>query len=327
MGEYRRNLPRRQGRGKTESDILGNRQQLSPRPGRRCRPQPPRATHQPEDGRDRQEQREQQHGCGHPQPGGQRLRRRSSRRPRITRLIRPPILPGGRSSALGGKRRGLRRGNRGGDAGDGQVGIARHGTTAGGRLERHPADPVEVELRPGVEIVGGDSVDAVALDIRIEGASLLEADGHPGRDSQAARHHRHGRSEVDAIAALRGEELRDDVHPGAVIAVVDRGALRIRECTPAEILLQGDGLGIIARLVHRDRARGTRNDRREIVREAQEFAEATRNHNAGRRKLFRGRTRNDAPHLVVLSQDRLARAGHGEAARLPIPVPRQPADL
>ena len=77
-------------------------------------------------------------------------------------------------------------------------------------VERHPAEALEVDLDPGVRVVGGDQPAAVAL-LLARGV----AEGHPGRHAGRPHQHRHRPGVLLAVAAAQPEEVDQVVAAGA----------------------------------------------------------------------------------------------------------------
>ena len=118
-------------------------------------------------------------------------------------------------------------------------GRVRRRSDAGGRagrrggLEAHPADALEVDLRPGVRVVGAHDVAAVLLLL-----ARREADGDAGRDAERAGHHGHRRGELHAVAALALQERDDRLGAVLVAGGVGRQVLGVDEVRPAQPVLQ-----------------------------------------------------------------------------------------
>ena len=66
-------------------------------------------------------------------------------------------------------------------------------------------------------------------------------------DAERAGHHGHRGREVHAVPLADLQELRDDVHAVAVVALLDRGRLGVREQVAAEPLLERPGLLVVGR--------------------------------------------------------------------------------
>ena len=118
------------------------------------------------------------------------------------------------------------------------------------RLERHPADALEVQLGPRVQVVRVDLDALHALDALLRRRALRVPDGDARGDADLAGEHRHRRGEVHAVAGLRLEELRDDVEAAAVVALLDGRLGRVVEVDAAQVRLDRD-----RRVVLRRRAR------------------------------------------------------------------------
>ena len=213
-------------------------------PGLQCRRavapgtvQPAAAQGGPRQLRGRQQQTEEQQcpgGVQHGQPPADRVRRGVSARERQRRRC--------------GQRRGVGADARqeavvvfvrAGAAGRlGIRGIGRHHTARRGRFERHPAQSLEIQFRPGMGVTRIHLVlrqGTLAPD-RNRGAGCPSrgiADGDPAGDAFQPGHHRHGRREMDAVSALLVQEVRQHGQSVAVIAALHRGLQRIGEIRPS----------------------------------------------------------------------------------------------
>ena len=120
------------------------------------------------------------------------------------------------------------------------------GRAGRGRLESQPPEPREVQLRPGMRVVGGDLPLVVA-----DGGAGGEAVGDPGRDVEQPGEHRHRERELLAVAALGDVE-----EPGQVARVEHgRGLQRVLELPVGQPVLQRH------RLVERGLRPALRDDR------------------------------------------------------------------
>src|SRR5699024_2046553 len=109
------------------------------------------------------------------------------------------------------------------------------GGPTGGGLEAHTTGAYEVALRPGVGVLHAHVIAAVVL------FAAGEADTDAGGDPHGPGHDRHRRGELDAIALLVGEEVRDRVSAGLL-----RGIERVLEVIAAEVgLEQNRGLPLV----------------------------------------------------------------------------------
>ncbi|OUD93433.1 hypothetical protein CMMCAS03_05245 [Clavibacter michiganensis subsp. michiganensis] len=106
--------------------------------------------------------------------------------------------------------------------------------------------------------MGSDAVgDEVAVAPHLVARQV--ADGHARRDSRLARHDRHGRREVHAVARAHAEELPHDVDAAAVVALLDGRVLRVAELPAREELLQRERL-VVGRVDAREHVGGRRGD-------------------------------------------------------------------
>ncbi len=161
---------------------------------------------------------------------------------------------------------------------------------------------------------------AAAEDVPLPG---LEADGDAGRDVEGARHDRHRRREVHAVAALGVEELGDHFHTGSVVALVDGGIDRVLELVAREVVLQRQRLLVGRRRTGRDVRGGLRDDLGEL-RHLQVPI--------GRLRRERGREVGEVGldieerHLVLLPARVGGRAAHVESVGLVGPRSLEPLD-
>ena len=154
--------------------------------------------------------------------------------------------------------------------------VVGHRAAARRRLERHPADALEVQLGPRVQVVRVDLDALHALDPLIGGRALRVPDGDARGDADLAGEHRHRRGEVHAVAGLRLEELRDDVEAAAVVALLDGRLGRVVEVDAAQVRLDRDRRVVLRRRARRDGCRGVGDDRRELLGQREERAPCPR---------------------------------------------------
>ena len=121
-----------------------------------------------------------------------------------------------------------------GRLGDALPGVRRHAVGPGGRgrLEPHPAGTREVQLGPGVQVPGG-----VLPGVGAHLVGSQEARPDPGGDAQAARHHRHRRGELLAVADPRRPRKR---HQGVGAVALGGREVVAEPAVRAEPLLERD---------------------------------------------------------------------------------------
>ncbi len=176
--------------------------------------------------------------------------------------------------AFRGRRRGCRRcGRRGGRRGDvvaararriGRAREPRRRAEALRRLEGDPADALEIDLGPRVQLSGRHLGDALPDDGVARELAGEEPHDDPRWHAERPRHQRERPREVHAVPLFAVEEGGDRLDPGPVEALDDGRVEGVGELGPAEPALQRDEPVVVGLRTGGHGARSVADHRRRI---------------------------------------------------------------